>query len=199
MCIFGVMLPIGVVLCTLSQYWVFPPLAAIITARYRGMFATICCRCSAHLSSRVWRSSPRFCGGLSMMIARPNSSQICSLELQSGDLTGCSILVTLPCRRKSRTNRARWAQSLATNSPALLPRPLTCGVSSECLGTRSYETTSRDQRGKIEMFFSSTGACTAAKFPIANHYSQINTQLYSASLIRHIWQQRYSDSEFDAL
>ena len=91
------------------------------------------------------------------------------------------------------------AQSLATNSPALLPRPLTCGVSSECLGTRSYETTSRDQRGKIEMFFSSTGACTAAKFPIANHYSQINTQLYSASLIRHIWQQRYSDSEFDAL
>ena len=90
-------------------------------------------------------------------------------------------------------------QSLATNGPALLPRPLTCGVSSECLGTRSYETMSRDQRGKIEMFFSSTGACTAAKFPIANHYSQINTQLYSASLIRHIWQQRYSDSEFDAL
>ena len=77
--------------------------------------------------------------------------------------------------------------------------PLTCGVSSECLGTRSYETTSRDQRGKIEMFFSSIGACTAAKFPIANHHSQINTHLYSASLIRHIWQQRHSDSEFDAL
>ena len=28
------------------------------------------------------------------------------------------------------------AQSLATNSPAPGPRPLTCGVSSECLGTR---------------------------------------------------------------
>ena len=90
-------------------------------------------------------------------------------------------------------------QSLATNSPAPGPRPLTCGVSSECLGTRSYETTSRDQRGKIQMFFSLTGACTAAKFPIENHHSQINTQLYSASLIRLIWQQRHSDSEFDAL
>ena len=91
------------------------------------------------------------------------------------------------------------SQSLATNSPAPGPRPLTCGVSSECLGTRSYETTSRDQRGKIQMFFSSTGACTASKFPIANHHSQIDTQLYSASLIRLIWQQRHSDSEFDAL
>ena len=90
------------------------------------------------------------------------------------------------------------AQSLATNSPTR-PRPLTCGVSSECLGTRSYETTSRDQRGKIQMVFSSTGACTAAKFPIANHHSQMNTQLYSASLICLIWQQRHSDSEFDAL
>ena len=86
-------------------------------------------------------------------------------------------------------------QSLATNSPA----PWPAGVSCECLGTRSYETTSRDQRGKIQMFFSSTGACTAAKFPIASHHSQMNTQLYSASLIRHIWQQRHSDSEFDAL
>ena len=81
------MLPSGAVLCTLGQYWVFPPLAAIITAMYRGMFAAICCRCSAeisvHLSSRVWRSSPRFWGGLSMMIARPNSSQICSMGLQA--------------------------------------------------------------------------------------------------------------------
>ena len=68
--------------------------------------------------------------------------------------------------------------------PLNSPAPLTCGVSSECQGTRRYETTSRDQRGKIQMFFSSTGACTAAKFPIANHHSQINTQLYSASLIR---------------
>ena len=62
------------------------------------------------------------------------------------------------------------------------PRPLTCGVSSECLGTRSYETTSRDQRGKIQMFFSSTGACTATKSPIGNHRSSIVAQLYFASV-----------------
>ena len=74
------------------------------------------------------------------------------------------------------------AQSLATNSPAPGPRPLTSGVSSECLGTRSYETTSRDQRGKIQMFFSSTGACTATKSPIANHRSSIVAQLYFASV-----------------
>ena len=48
--------------------------------------------------------------------------------------------------------------------------------------TRSYETTSRDQRGKIEMFFSSTGACTATKCPIANHRSPIVAQLYFASV-----------------
>ena len=38
------------------------------------------------------------------------------------------------------------------------------------------------QRGKIEMFFSSTGACTATKSPIANQHSHINAQLYSASI-----------------
>ena len=74
------------------------------------------------------------------------------------------------------------AQSLATNSPGPGPRPLTCGVSSECLDTRSYETTSRDQRGKIQMFFSSTSACTATKSPIANHRSSIVAQLYFASV-----------------
>ena len=74
------------------------------------------------------------------------------------------------------------SQSLATNSPAPGTRPLTCGVSSECLGTRSYETTSRDQRGKIQMSFSSTGACTATKSPIANHRSSIVAQLYFASV-----------------
>ena len=62
------------------------------------------------------------------------------------------------------------------------PRPLTCGVPSECLGTRSYETTSRDQRGKIQMFFSLTGACTATKSSIANHRSSIVAQLYFASV-----------------
>ena len=71
---------------------------------------------------------------------------------------------------------------LPPTAPPLLPRPLTCGVSSECLGTRSYDTTSRDQRGKIEMFFSSTGACTATKSPIANHRCPIIAQLYFASV-----------------
>ena len=79
-------------------------------------------------------------------------------------------------------SRGVYPQSLATNSPAPGPRPLTCGVSSECLGTRSYETTSRDQRGKIQMFFSSTGACTATKSPITNHRSSIIAQLYFASV-----------------
>ena len=74
------------------------------------------------------------------------------------------------------------AQSLATNSPAPGLHPLTCGISSECLGTRSYETTSRDQRGKLQMFFSSTGACTATKSPIANHRSSIVAQPYFASV-----------------
>ena len=47
---------------------------------------------------------------------------------------------------------------------------------------RPQETMSRDQRGKIEMFFSSTGAFTAAKSPNANHHGHINAQLYSASI-----------------
>ena len=71
---------------------------------------------------------------------------------------------------------------LPPTAPPRGPRPLTCGVSSECSGTRSYETTSRDQRGKIQMFFSSTGACTATKFPIANHRSSIVARLYFASV-----------------
>ena len=54
---------------------------AIIVDRCRGMLATRLCRrstgISAHLSSRVWRSSPKFWGGLSIqVIALPNSSQI---------------------------------------------------------------------------------------------------------------------------
>ena len=80
---------------------------------------------------------------------------------------------------------SKWAiphSHVPNNSPAYCARPLTCGVPSECLGTRSYETTSRDQRGKIEMFFSSTGACTTTKSLIANHHSPIVTQLYFASV-----------------
>ena len=71
---------------------------------------------------------------------------------------------------------------LPPTAPPRGPRPLTCGVSSECSGTRSYETTSRDQCGKIEMFFSSTDACTATKSPIVNHRSSIIAQLYFASV-----------------
>ena len=82
-------------------------------SRRRGILATRrwrrCTGICAHLSSRAWRSSSRFWGGLSIeLIARPNSSQRCSMGLQSGDLGGCSIFVTLPCCRKSRTTLARW-------------------------------------------------------------------------------------------
>ena len=106
--IFFVTLPGGLILCVPGQYRVFPPLAAIIAASRRGILATRrwrrCTGICAHLSSRAWRSSSRFWGGLSIeLIARPNSSQRCSMGLQSGDLGGCSIFVTLPWCRKSRT------------------------------------------------------------------------------------------------
>ena len=87
--------PIGVVSCMSGQYWVLPPLAVVFATRLRDMLASSHCRrstgISAHLSRRAWRSSPRFRGGLSILvIARPNSSQIYSMALQSGDLAGCS-------------------------------------------------------------------------------------------------------------
>ena len=67
------------------------------------------------LSSRAWRSSSRFWGRLSIeLIARPNSPQRCSMGLQTGDLGGCSIFVTLPCCRKSRTTLARWGVALSS-------------------------------------------------------------------------------------
>ena len=67
---------VGEVLCMPGQYRVFPPLAALIAARLRGMLATRHRRrsagISAHLSNRAWRSSTRFWGGLSILvIARP--------------------------------------------------------------------------------------------------------------------------------
>ena len=84
-----------------SKYLVFPPLAAKIAARRRGILATRRCRrstgISAPFSSRAWRSSPRFWGGLSILVHKsPNSSQICYMGLQSGDPADCSILVMLP-------------------------------------------------------------------------------------------------------
>ena len=117
--IFFVTLPGGLVLCVPGQYRVFPPLAVIIAASRRGILATRCWRrCTgicAHLSSRAWRSSSRFWCGLSIeLIARPNSSQRCFMGLQSGDLGGCSIFVTLPCCRKSRTTLARWGVALSS-------------------------------------------------------------------------------------
>ena len=107
------------ILCVPGQYHVFPPLAAIIATSHRGILATRrwrrCTGICAHLSSRAWRSSSRFWGGLSIeLIARPNSSQRCSMGLQSGDLGGCSIFVTLPCCRKSRTTLARWGVALSS-------------------------------------------------------------------------------------
>ena len=83
---FCMMLPVGVLLCMPGQYRVFPPLSAIIATRLRGMLDTRHCRrlagISAHLSSRAWRSSPRFCGGFSiLMSARPNKSQVCAMGL----------------------------------------------------------------------------------------------------------------------
>ena len=95
------------------------------------------------------------------------------------DNNGVVMAVQPPVANRS------WGQGhihLPPTAPPRGPRPLTRGVSSECSGTRSYETTSRDQRGKIEMFFSSTGACTATKSPIANHRSSIIAQLYFASV-----------------
>ena len=82
--IFFVTLPGGLVLCVPCQYRVFPPLAAIIAASCWGILATRrwrrCTRICPHLSSRAWRSSSRFWGGLSIeLIARPNSSQRCSM------------------------------------------------------------------------------------------------------------------------
>ena len=117
--IFFVTLTGGLVLCVPGQYRVFPPLAAIIAASRRGILATRRWRCCtgicAHLSSRAWQSSSRFWGGLSIeLIARPNSSQRCSMGLQSGDLGGCSIFVTLPYFRKSRTTLARWGVALSS-------------------------------------------------------------------------------------
>ena len=86
-----VTLPGGLVLCVPGQYRVFPPLAAIIAASRRGILATRrwrrCTGICAHLFSRAWRRSSRFWGGLSIeLIARPNSSQRCSMGLQLGDL-----------------------------------------------------------------------------------------------------------------
>ena len=99
---FCMMLTVGVNLCMPGQHQVFPPQTAIIPARHRGMLTTRRFRryteISAHLSGRAWWSSPRFSGGLSILvIALHNSSQVYSIGFQSGDLAGCSILVTLPC------------------------------------------------------------------------------------------------------
>ena len=116
---FFVTLPGGLVLCVLGQYRVFPPLAAIIAASRRGILATRrwrhCTGICSNLSSRAWRSSSRFWGGLFIeLISRPNSSQRCSMGLQSGDLGGCPIFVTLPCCRKSRTTLSRWGVALSS-------------------------------------------------------------------------------------
>ena len=88
--IFCMMLSVGVVLCMPDQYRLFLPLAAIITARHRGMLATRRCRrsieISAHLSTRPWWSSPRFWAGilpLAVEVGRyrslPLSERVCTM------------------------------------------------------------------------------------------------------------------------
>ena len=75
-------LNVGVILGMPVQCQIFPPLAAILTTRHCRRSTAI----SAHLSSRAWQSSPRFWGGLYILvIAQPNSSQICSM--------GCSLVI----------------------------------------------------------------------------------------------------------
>ena len=103
---FCMMLPVVVVLCMPGQYRVFPPPAEIIATRHCGMRATRHCRRLKEFLPiyPAWRSSPSFWGRLFIMvIARHNSSQLFSKGLQSGDFMGCSILVRLPCWRKSTT------------------------------------------------------------------------------------------------
>ena len=129
--IFCMMLPVGLVLCMPGQYWVFLTLTVIIAARRGGMLATRHCRyfigISANLSIRVWWSSPWFWGRLYILvIAQPSSPQYAYGGLQSGDLAGCSILVMLPCWRKSRTTQAWHGEVWCYGSSSY---PLTvCGI-----------------------------------------------------------------------
>ena len=65
------------------------------------------------------------------------------------------------------------------------PRILAFGVPSEWLGTKVKKLRHLASVEKLKcffQFFSSTGVCTAAKFQIAHRLSQINAQLYSASI-----------------
>ena len=116
---FCMMLTVGVVLCMSGQYLAFSLLPGTITARRSGMLATRRHRrstgISAYVSSRICRSLPRCWGRLSMqVIALPNSSQICSMGLQSGNLAGCTILETLPRWRQLRTTQAQGYVALSS-------------------------------------------------------------------------------------
>ena len=105
--IFFVTLPGGLVLCVPGQYRVFPPLAAIIAASRWGILPTRrwrrCTGICAHLSSRAWRSSSRFWGGLSIeLIARPNSSQRCSMGLRRANSLAKFKRASSSARRATR-------------------------------------------------------------------------------------------------
>ena len=92
---------------TRRQHYLAQPFAGL-----HQMVLPVCTGISAHSSSRTWRTSSRFLGGFSILeIDWPNSSQICSMGSQSGDLTGSSILVMLPCWR---TPRARLGVALSS-------------------------------------------------------------------------------------
>ena len=86
------------------------------------------------------------------------------------------------------------SQSLVTNSPPLdLRRPQRVLWHEKLMLTRSAP---HELRGKIEMFFFSTGACTAAKSTIAIRHSRIDAQLYSASITQNFRRRLFVKVEY---
>ena len=69
-------------------------------------------------------------------------------------------------------------QSLATNSPAPWPAASPASAQARDVMKLGHVTSV----GKLKCFFSSTGACTATKYLIANRRSPIDAQLYFASV-----------------
>ena len=101
-----------------GQYWVFPPLAAIITARHHSMLVTRHCKHSSWIF-------PIYLPGLAEV------TKILRRVVHSGDYMAqfiqnlfyrvavwlschCSILVTLSCWMKSMTIQARWGVALTS-------------------------------------------------------------------------------------
>ena len=99
-------------------------------------------------------------GGLSILVvARPNSSKICSMGLQSGDLAGCSILVTLPCWRKPRISEHGevWHYRLGSGS---YPRNVAWQMALRCFAKCPCRARRR-------------GICRGAQEAIWHHYEKV--------------------------